>query len=246
MLNAEFVQEIAKLSRNQMHEVDGHHYAILSSGKILEISPLKLVDIRRAPSLAVSTLSSLVDFCLHNDDDVSAETDFVHVVSPHEVKVYSKTDQNGDRHMSIIARTLALDMKSSANFADYEELAAFVLKNFWLNERSETLLGISARVRDDRTVETEDDGVSQTIQMKVGSATVGSKTLTNPIKLNPANLFADVDDMPAVPYLFRVHKPEMGYRFSLREVSNAIWEANVMNIYAKYLQERLEGWRVFA
>lgn len=242
MIDASFIQEITKLSALHIEIIDGKTYAITSQG-FREILPDDLdPTIRYAPTLDLTSLTGLADYCQDNQDGATKENHFIQIDDPATVLLLRDTDVNGNRNCAASAR--ACPRKDAAIFHDYDDFVAYILTWFRVDDSSSRLLDVAGRVKDENSSETEDTGVSQTVLIKVGTATASKEKLTNPILLMPNALFPEVEPIPQ-PHIFRIKSAEsIGARFTLKCVAASNWNADIAQSYADYLLTELPGWRI--
>jgi hypothetical protein len=241
MIDASFVEEIIKNSQPWIQDYDGRRYVVSKNGAY-EILPDKIdPTIRYAPTLNLTSLTGLVDYCQSNNDGASKENSFIRIDSSESVSLHRDVDVNGTRHCAASAKTVARD-KCSA-FYDYDDFVSYVLKWFRVNDNTAKLLDVASRVKDENSAETDDNGISQTIVLKIGTATASKEKLQNPTYLAPNTLFPEIASIPQ-PHIFRIQNAEKGERFTLKCVASSDWSAIVAEAYAGYLKKELPDWRI--
>ncbi|MED3469309.1 hypothetical protein P4485_32040, partial [Bacillus thuringiensis] len=76
----------------------------------------------------------------------------------------------------------------------------------------------------------EDDGVSQAVTVKTGTATRGQAKVPNPVELMPYRTFVEVEQ-PESRFVFRMRE---GARCGLFEADGGAWKLEAMNNIKEY------------
>ena len=194
-------------------------------------------EIKPAPALLhghfeVTTLGALRDLINSNVEKITdATAPLLHIVNHQEVQLLTGiSDEHGRR------RTFAKAKPSSYKgftFDSWYTLEAFrvgIQAHFAPTPDREYLLGIASKVTDGEVVVSEDDGVSQQVEMKANLALKGSEKLRGRVTLAPFRTFPEVDQ-PSSEFIFRAQKTDKGPQLALFEADGGKWKvAAVENI----------------
>ncbi|MBD5627514.1 MAG: hypothetical protein HDQ90_08590 [Desulfovibrio sp.] len=202
-------------------------------------------------SLAVSTLTGLVDYLNTNVDGLERDKLICLVESPEKVSIRSGLLGNfADRACYIYARLDSLkipfeewlpaekfNIALQSDFAEPEGLAAtdrgLVLK-YISNVTATVEAGVS------------DDGITQAVAVKTGISSKAVKALPNPVTLRPYRTFTEVEQ-PASSFIFRCRQNgENGMQFCLVEADGGAWRAEAMKNIKAFMEQAVPGLSVIA
>ena len=133
----------------------------------------------------------------------------IHVESPACVKLYSKV------HGPFLQRDLIMEVvpylpNIPFNTAiDVEEFNVMLQSMFLPSRDREEILKIVGSVTDSFVKTVNDDGISQSVTIKQGVASVGNKVVPNPVELIPYRTFQEVEQ-PASQFIFRMQSGRDG------------------------------------
>lgn len=105
-------------------------------------------------------------------------------------------------------------------YRDYETAMIELRSKFAPSEDIEYLLGLLSRITDENSVTTEDNGVTQAVQVNKGVALKGRETIRPIVRLRPYRTFYEVDQ-PESEFLVRVAD---GGRIGLFEADGGAWK----------------------
>ena len=95
------------------------------------------------------------------------------------------------------------------------------------------ILKVVSNLRDESIHQQTDDGVSQSVQINSGIASVDEVKVPNPVKLIPFWTFQEVDQ-PASKFIFRMRE---GMQSALFMADNNQWQVEAKNNIKKYIQQ---------
>ena len=119
----------------------------------------------KAKPLAMHTLSSLIDYIKSEFDD--HDKLFVHVVSPTEVKVYTRLDFDREREYLVCVEASVPRFRFN-EFISQEEFCIALQSKFLPSDDRALLLKFAGTVEAGSVAEYGDDGVTQKATVKVG------------------------------------------------------------------------------
>ena len=158
----------------------------------------------------------------------------VHVESPTKVSVFDALDLDNSRQTYVVAKAM-LPQIQFERFLESEKFNIMLQSCFVPNAHRELVLKVIGSIVEDATVQTKDDGVTQSVTAKTGVATVGNEKVPNPVLLKPFRTFVEVPQ-PESEFVLRVRK---GPEAALFEADGAAWELNAMQNIKDYLQAEL-------
>lgn len=197
---------------------------------------LTRVKAPRASVLGVSTLTGFVDYIKANIDKLQGEL-LIQVKSHGEVNLYSPLNSDKEREEYIRAEAILPNNIHYDYFLDTEKFNIMLQSSFVNVGDREILLKYTGLIRDEAVKSTGDDGVSQSVTVKTGVATVGQAIVPNPVSLAPYRTFPEVEQ-PSSKFIFRMQE---GPRAAIYEADGGAWRNEAMNNIKAYLSENLEG-----
>ncbi len=200
---------------------------------------LQRVKEPKASTLAVSTLTGLVDYIKSNIDGLLSEENsklLIQVETPHRVKLYGSLNVDRDREQFISAEAILPDNVAYERFLDVERFNIMIQSSFVENDDKKILLKYTGLVQDDAVKSTGDDGVSQQVTIKTGVASLGQAVVPNPVTLAPYRTFPEVAQ-PESKFIFRMQK---GPAAALYEADGGAWRNTAILSIKEYLQEQLK------
>ena len=217
---------------------NGQEYVVDGDGDIhLLTNPLV-----REP-LALNQLTGLLDWISHEGIKIQDKKDFlmVQVVSPTEVRVIGRVNNQGSRSVYVDVNAV-VDNIPFGRFLDQEDMVILLQSQFVHDEEQQTEKGIDDRdillqvvsnLRSDEVQQQTDDGVSQTVQINSGVASVSTVKVPNPVTLIPYRTFQEIEQ-PASKFIFRMHE---GMTSALFEADNSQWKVEVKHRIKAFLNE---------
>lgn len=201
-----------------------------SKAHLVELDPIK-----RAETLTVNSLSGLVDYLKSNIRTLESDTKLlVHVESPTRVVVYSSLDEDRKRE-SVIQATALLDVFPYRRFMNSEDFIINVQSLIQRDLDAEAILACASSIRIEGGGDLIDNGISQTVTVKEGAATLTKAEVPSPAELRPYRTFLEVEQ-PSSPFVFRIDK--IG-NCALFEADGGIWKHTAMENIHEFLDNKL-------
>lgn len=222
----EYAVELAEL-QDVIYEEKGKVYYDQSKAKLVELDGIKYAN-----TLEVHTLSGMVGYLKERFDKTLGEKLLVHVASPTRVDVYSELDADRKRESAIVA-TAELDRYPFGRFLDSERFIINILSLFERDENSEGIRKCASAIRIEGGGDVIDNGVSQTVTIKKGAATVGQAEVPSPVELRPYRTFLEVEQ-PASPFVFRIDEDG---GCALFEADGGMWKNHAIENVAEFLKD---------
>lgn len=192
----------------------------------------------KAEPITLNTLSSLIDY-INTGLDVKGEM-FVHIVSPTEVKFYSKLDEDREREhlVSVVAQVPSFKFNE---YIGHEEFCINLQAKFEDSMDRKILLQFAGTVEAGTIAQYGDDGVTQKAVIKQGVAGKQDALVPNPVNLTAYRTFIEVEQ-PETQYIFRMKQfSNNSVGCALYEADGGAWKIEAKRAIREYLAERLEG-----
>lgn len=196
---------------------------------------LERVKEKTASSLAVHTLTGLVDYIKNNIDEIQGDV-LIHIQSPEKVKLYGPLNKDKERDCYITAEA-ELPRITYERFVDPETFNIMLQSNFEDKADRALLLKYSGCVQNEAVTSYKDDGVGQAVTVKTGIANLEKAELPNPVELAPFRTFVEVEQ-PTSKFIFRANNNN-GIGFALFEADGGAWRNEAIKIIKAYLEEEL-------
>lgn len=222
----EAIRYVVELGNKKEVEIDGVTYTS---------NNLQIVEPPRPKAVGVSTLTGLVEYIKSNIDFEGIDDFMIHVVSPVEVRFMSCLYGNDGRRDILAA---AVPLLPSINFDRYlrtEEFNVMLQSSFVKNDDRDLLLKFSGNIQENTNRKTQDDGVTQVVEMKTGVTTISNVIVPNPVTLAPYRSFTEIEQVES-DFIFRVKE---GPLCAIFEADGGAWRNEVMKRIKEYLRAEL-------
>lgn len=231
-LSKEAIQQIQETVIQPFERVvveDGRTFVIDKDGIAFEI------DRRRVQSVVLSTLTSMVDF-IKNLDFYTEEKLYLNIEGPQEVNLYSslQSDNKRDTLAHVKAITPAIDFD---RFKLAEDMVIELQAKFLPTDDRDLILQVLGNLKEENVKNLGDDGVSQSVTIKKGVASLQDVKVPNPVSLAPFRTFHEVKQ-PESPFVFRMKEGGLGALF---EADARAWKIDAIQNIKAFFEEQLEG-----
>ncbi len=233
------IREIEALTGNsvQVREIGGRCY-LIHDGKYEEIKPdpIHLPDTMTFASLdgLVNTVKSELSDMLQSTE--SGDTLYVSVSSPTMLEVYTGLCTDNRRAIVYKAFQSLAKSWSGERWFDHEEAMIALQSQFVPNEGAAYLLDFLSRVTDESSVQSDDNGMTQTVQVKKGISLAGREQVRPIVSLRPYRTFLEVEQ-PESAFLIRVKE---GCRVGIIEADGGMWQFAARRSVKEYLEKAFE------
>ncbi|MDY5098711.1 MULTISPECIES: hypothetical protein [Clostridia] len=220
------IRYIVELGNRKEVEIDGVTYTS---------NDLQIVAPPRPKAVGLSTLTGLVEYIKSNIDFGEIKEHMIHIVSPTEVRFMSCLYGNDGRRDILAA---AVPLLPGINFDRYlrtEEFNVMLQSNFIKNDDRDLLLKFSGNIQENTNRKTQDDGVTQVVEMKTGVTTISNVIVPNPVTLAPYRSFTEIEQVES-DFIFRVKE---GPLCAIFEADGGAWRNEVMKRIKEYLRKEL-------
>ena len=193
--------------------------------------------------LDVASLKGVVDFIRqHKQDSFHVAPAMIQVQGYNKVAVFSDIQKSGQRVKFCSAECMGVT-ESNFKFGAYydQEYMTIALQTLFVpTPTTEALLKIVGNVKSEATNDAMDDGISQSVAVKSGIASVAKVKLPNPVKLLPFRTFIEVQQPESICIL-RMRKGKEGPEFAFFVADGGLWAANAIQGIKEYLAKQELG-----
>lgn len=184
-----------------------------------------------AHPLQLNQLTSLIEW-LESETQAIYDSIKIHVVSPTKVEVVGELNGHGQRPCFAEVRAV-VDSLNLENYLDQESMIIMLQSHFEENDDRNIILKVVSNLRDESIHQQTDDGVSQSVQINSGVASVDEVKVPNPVKLIPFRTFQEVDQ-PASKFIFRMRE---GMQSALFMADNNQWQVEAKKNIKDFIQK---------
>lgn len=229
-------EELVKAS-SEIREINGHHY-LINNGDYNEIMPT--VD-PQPECYNFSSLDGLVKMIRKEHKDITEactapDVLYVNVTSPTTVDVSTAVDGYNRRAFLYYSSYEFPRKWTGANWFEHEEAMIVLRSQFIQNEGTEYLLDFLSRVSDENSVSSDDNGMTQSVQVKKGIALAAREQVRPIVNLRPYRTFLEVEQ-PESAFLIRVRE---GMQVGIIEADGGMWKIAARRSIVAYLERELK------
>ncbi len=197
--------------------------------------------------LKLMTLDSFVEFCKQNEPD--KDTYFVHIEDQETVVLVDHLtdlfEQRG-RNVEASCEEFAGEFEFG-RFMDAETFVIALQSKFVDSHDRAKVLAVVGNIAVENNVQTQDDGVTQSVSQNKGVTLKSKAELPNPVELAPFRTFREVGQ-PVSKFILRAKSegPTNKPMIALFEADGAAWKLNAIKGIQTYLAPKLEGWKILS
>lgn len=182
-----------------------------------------------------TSLESLIDYIHRNVDCLKLEDTFINIKSPQNVTLESKynTDKERDTYINC---TADIPQINYSEFYTNEDFNILMQSSFQDTKDKELILKVIGNLREEGIKNTSDDGVSQSVVIKTGIASIENVKVPNPVSLKPYRTFLEVQQ-PESKFIFRMKD---GGACAIFESDGGAWKIQGRKNIRDYISSRLE------
>jgi len=235
----EFMHETGKETQ-RLRMIDPQEFTFQGRTFVTNSERCREISQRDYPKVEISTLKGAVDSIVA----IGAGTDYsdmmVVVESSRVVSVVSRIVGDA-RIRDTFVEAVADTHRMPTCHLNQEDFIIAINTCFEPDETTETLIKIIGSLKQESSVQQDDDGMSSKVLVRDGIISNAEVTLKNPVTLTPRASFHDVDNIER-EYILRIHK---GLEVSLvpcNEEWEPLMKANVMaRIKALMAEANIDG-----
>lgn len=225
-MTREAITKITELVENKIYEIGGHTYSE---------KPLERVStpVFNPDKLIVSGLDSIVQLIKTEINRLICPI-FIRVCSPRSVEVFSTFGERYIRQNLYAAKCNTPNFESE--WLSHESAIIKLKSQFIQDEGTEYLLGLLGRITQENSVSTNDNGVTQNVEVKAGISLASKEKVKPRIKLCPYRTFLEVAQ-PESEFILRLD--EKG-KIGLFEADGGVWQLEAEENIKAYFENELE------
>lgn len=241
----EAIEYIKNLSQPTIQEIDGTWWREIN-GYMVPVEK----QIYRESALEISTLTGLKDYI---DIERPPEESFFHVINHSLVWLITKPDDIKKKRTSFI-QALVAGFEQHYEYMDIEQFMVLINTGFAPaidntgDTRLEDIASLLSHIKDEKTVDFEDNGMNQNISMK-NKLQPGQDALKaeipNPLKLRPYRTFTEIQQ-PQSQFVMRMRRGQYGPEVALFESKSKQWEIEAIQNIRKWLTDNIKDIPVIA
>lgn len=225
-----YAVELAGKENKIIRSETGKEYFDSNEYNLQELNPRKY-----APILELQTLKSLVDYLKSDNDFINGRKLVVVVDSFHRVSVYDQVDFENGKRPQLVSVKATVPVIPFSNWRDQEEFN-IMLQSMFINDADRNLvLDFASHLKIEKGAEAQDNGVTQTVTVRDGVASLAHAKTPNPVTLRPYRTFNEVEQ-PASQFVFRVNKSA---NLALFEADGGKWKLDAVKNISDYLKTEL-------
>ncbi len=223
-----FVEKIASMAKNEVHEINGEFYSDKPMSRVVPVEYLP-------EEQRVYSLAALITLIKAEVDKIKNCPIFVEVISEKEVVAYTTYDNKFRR--SVLYHLRLSEVGNSIGYWEDKEESIIQLKSVYKpSEGVNYILGILSSISDESSVQTKDDGISQTVEVRKGIAMKAREDIKTVVRLAPYRTFLEVEQ-PESDFILRLKE---GGRILIKEADGGKWKLDAKRNIANYLAENLQ------
>lgn len=223
---------VVGLSKANMVNIDG---------TVFTDKPLHLPELPAIETLHTDNLSSIVNFIKNAcDADLNYLDDtvqkIIHVEDAGKVNLYSSVCNECMDRQKFMKAEWAGNKFPFGQFMDAEKFNILLQTCFMETDDLKVIQQVVGNLRDEAVKNYGDDGVSQSVTIRTGIATVGQVRVPSPAKLRPYRTFLAVEQ-PASLFILRMRE---GGQCALFEADGGLWRETARQNIRNYFEYELE------
>lgn len=193
----------------------------------------------KASALAVSTLAAVCDYAKANRDGLDLATCQLHVAGPNAVTLWGPLDAR-DRKRECFVHATSVDTMDGflGKFWPLADFNIALQTRFTRGGQRDALLRLLGNVKGGLTRTALDDGLTQTVEVKVGVALVDQAAVPNPVQLAPWRTFREVAQ-PEPLFVLRLKDGDPLPQAALFEADAGEWRLTAIERSARWLRTEL-------
>lgn len=210
-------------------------------GTVYTDKPLHLPEMPTIETLRTDNLSSIVNFIKNaGDADLNYLDDtvqkIIHVEDAGKVNLYSSVCNEYMDRQKFMTAEWAGNKFPFGQFMDAEKFNILLQTCFMETDDLKVIQQVVGNLRDEAVQNYGDDGVSQSVTIRTGIATVGQVRVPSPAKLRPYRTFLEVEQ-PASLFILRMRE---GGQCALFEADGGLWRETARKNIRNYFEFELE------
>ena len=224
MIDREFIEKI--------EDMTGPKVIVTQQGAFAD-KHLYRVENKLADTIVLSSLSGLAEMIKQEMSEYNLPL-FVRATSAERVHVFGaiRDDMQRERPFTAEAKFIDFDFNE---YISIENMIICLKSRFAPTEDRDYLVQLLGNITDQQSVQTKDDGITQSATVKSGIQLIGEQRIKPIVTLKPYRTFLEVEQ-PESDFLIRIKDG----RAALFESDGGAWEREAVKNVADKLRELLE------
>ena len=224
MIDREFIEKI--------EDMTGPKVIVTPQGAFAD-KHLYRVENKLADTIVLSSLSGLAEMIKQEINEYNLPL-FVRATSAERVHVFGaiRDDMQRERPFTAEAKFISFDFNE---YISIENMIICLKSRFAPTEDRDYLVQLLGNITDQQSVQTKDDGITQSATVKSGIQLIGEQRIKPIVTLKPYRTFLEVEQ-PESDFLIRLKDG----RAALFEADGGAWEREAVKNVADKLRELLE------
>ena len=224
MINKEFIEKI--------EDMTGPKVIVTPQGAFSD-EDLYRIENKLADTIVLSSLSGLAEMIKQEMNEYNLPL-FVRATSAEYVHVLGaiRDDMQRESPFTAKAKFIGFDFN---NYMSIENMIICLKSRFVPTEDRDYLVQLLGNITDQQSVQTKDDGITQSATVKSGIQLIGEQRIKPIVTLKPYRTFLEVEQ-PESDFLIRLKDG----RAALFEADGGAWEREAVKNVADKLRELLE------
>ena len=224
MIDREFIEKI--------EDMTGPKVIVTQQGAFAD-KHLYRVENKLADTIVLSSLSGLAEMIKQEMSEYNLPL-FVRATSAERVHVFGaiRDDMQRERPFTAEAKFIDFDFNE---YISIENMIICLKSRFAPTEDRDYLVQLLGNITDQQSVQTKDDGITQSATVKSGIQLIGEQRIKPIVTLKPYRTFLEVEQ-PESDFLIRLKDG----RAALFEADGGAWEREAVKNVADKLRELLE------
>jgi len=229
------IDKIEEMMKPRTYEIDGRTY---SSSKLHRIIEPRFTLPGAVIVHTLKGFADLVECELREFPEIANDQWQIIVSNPTRAILISDCigETGNQRFIPAAAEYLGPDLFPFGRHLPLEQFVIKVQTCFKQTKETDAMIGMLSKVASEIVETAEDDGFSQTIQLKSGLSRKSKVKVENPIMLFPHRTFQEVYQ-PSSLFILRMHQDPIGA--SLHEADDEGWKIEAIQAIGEYLKEKV-------
>lgn len=224
MLDKSFIEKIESMAAPQVIETEQGTFTNQS---------MRRLEYRLPDTLKLSTLSGLVAMIKHERNTYNLPL-FVRITSPTTVDVFGAMCADNQRENPFYAEAHLPHFEFDSYYS-IEKMIIALKSRFAPTEDRDYLVKLLGNITDTKSVQTKDDGVTQSVTVNAGIQMLGETRVKPIVTLKPYRTFLEVEQ-PESEFLIRLKDGQA----ALFEADGGEWRNKAMANIGELLRELLK------
>lgn len=193
-------------------------------------------------AIRTETLTSIVDYIKSGADSKTLKDSgrfIIYVNDYNGVDLLKELNSDKNRDC-LISASFDAESFSFGEFMPVEQFVIDLQAAFVQDENTARLLQFVSSIKSDSSVQQNDDGVGQSVEVRRGISLAQKVTTPNPVMLHPYRTFPEVEQ-PESRFVFRIKHTDNGAYAALIPADGDRWKHTAIASIADYFKDNLSN-----